>query len=59
LRFDPIKALTQIRKLVDVASVSDDMAVVRTHLETVRVIMDKATTSDSFQTSVGQSRSGR
>ena len=56
---DPIEALTQIRKLVDVASESDDIAIVRKHLEMVRVIIDKATTADSFQTSVGQPRSGR
>jgi hypothetical protein len=56
---DPIEALAQIRKLVDVAYESDDIAIVRKHLEMVRVIIDKAKTSDSFQTSEGQARSGR
>lgn len=56
---DPIEALKQIRKLVDVAYDSDDIAIVRKHLKMMRVIIAKATTSDSFQTSVGQPRSGR
>jgi hypothetical protein len=55
---DPIEALKQILKLVDVAYGSDDMAIVRKHLEMMRVIAVKGTTSDSFQTSVGHPRSG-
>jgi hypothetical protein len=47
---DPIEALKQIGKLVDVAHASDDIAFVRNHLEMVKVIVDKAVTPDTFQT---------